>query len=153
MARWQEGLTLPAPTPASGQCSPAAAAAPVGFGYNASSSCSQAMDLGQLAAFCAAGGGNATAALAAALGSAYLEQLAGGAVRVGVWGNSDWANAGEWVPLVVSNYPPAAPMAWDAATATCANLVTGFDITLLTGLAYSTSNLQSKVLYARICFR
>lgn len=42
---------------------------------------------------------------------------------------------------------------YDATTRTCKDVVTGFSYRFLTGVAYSSANLQTKVLYASVCFK
>ena len=46
----------------------------------------------------------------------------------------------------------AAAMVWDNTNKVCSNVMTGIDFRLLTSVAYSSNNLQSKVLYASACF-
>jgi hypothetical protein len=41
---------------------------------------------------------------------------------------------------------------WDATNKVCSNVMTGIDFRLLTSVAYSSNNLQSKILYASACF-
>lgn len=71
---------------------------------------------------------------------------------LGIWGNSDPANINQWVTLKSSDWPPAVNLEWDEATSTCNKVVTGFNLNLLTGVAWAAGNLQSKVLYGQMCF-
>lgn len=41
---------------------------------------------------------------------------------------------------------------WDAASGTCSNVLTGVTLRFVTGQAYSSANLQSKILYASVCY-
>lgn len=118
--RWQDGLPLPAAA-SDGTCSPAAPPTPVGFGFNATSSCLASYSQAQLATFCT---GGSNAAVANALGGLMADLVAGN-VQVGVWGNSDYSNTADWVPLVPTGYSAAAVMTWSAATATCSNVQIG----------------------------
>lgn len=74
-------------------------------------------------------------------------------VVLGIWGNADPAHTSQWVTLQSSTWPPGTDLSWDEATATCNNFITGFDINIVTGVAFASGNLQSKVLYAQACFR
>lgn len=73
-------------------------------------------------------------------------------VLLGMWGNSDPNNIKHWLPLVTTDWPPSADLQWDEATTTCRNMATGLNVRLLTGVAYSDGNLQSKLVYAGACF-
>jgi tectonic-1/3 len=73
-------------------------------------------------------------------------------VVLGIWGNADSTRVSQWVPVQSSGWPPGTGLDWDEATATCSNVITGFDINLVTGIAFASGNLQSKVLYAQVCF-
>jgi tectonic-1/3 len=73
-------------------------------------------------------------------------------VVLGIWGNSDSTRVSQWVPVQSSGWPPGTDLDWDEATATCSNVITGFDINIVTGIAFASGNLQSKVLYAQVCF-
>ncbi len=73
-------------------------------------------------------------------------------ILVGVWGNSNYSQPDQWVALAPSNAPPG-PLQWSAATGTCSNLITGLDITLLSGISGDGANPQPKLLYGRACFR
>lgn len=148
VARWVGGLQLPVAGAGGGACAAAAGAA-VAFGYNATSTCAARMTAAQLAAFC--GGGDAAAVVRAAAGGLLGAALAGNAV-IGIWGNSDAANAAEWVPLVATGWP-VPPPAWSAAQQRCDGVVTGFDVKLVTGAAASAANPQRKVLHAQLCPR
>lgn len=74
-------------------------------------------------------------------------------VMLGAWGNADPANVKQWVSVQTTPLPATFDMQWDNASNTCHDLVTGFDLKILTGVAYATNNLQSKVLYAQLCFQ
>lgn len=71
---------------------------------------------------------------------------------LGIWGNADNTRVSSWVPVLSSGWPPGTDLEWDEATATCSNVITGFDINMVTGIAFASGNLQSKVLYAQVCF-
>jgi tectonic-1/3 len=73
-------------------------------------------------------------------------------VVLGIWGNADSTRVNQWVPVQSSGWPPGTDLDWDEATATCSNVITGFDINIVTGIAFASGNLQSKVLYAQVCF-
>lgn len=77
---------------------------------------------------------------------------AGVQVLLGIWGNADPNNIKHWLPLVAPEWPPSTDLQWDEATSTCRNVPTGLKLRLLTGVAYSEGNLQSKLLYASVCF-
>eukprot|EP00775_Hariotina_reticulata_P009895 gene9895-10052_t len=104
----------------------------------------------QLAALCQSN--NATKYLEQLLGD-LLQQLQDGQVMLGVWGNADPVNVKQWVAVQTTPLPATFDMQWDNESNTCYNLVTGFDLKILTGVAYATNNLQSKVLYAQLCFQ
>jgi len=144
VARFTAGLQLPA-AGAAGACD-GLRSVPVGFGYNTSSACVRSMTAAQLAAFCTAGDASTVARSAGGL----LANAAGGGAVVGVWGNSDAANVNEWVPVAVTGWPPAVPV-WSAAEQRCDGVVVGYELKLITGVAYSASNAQRKVLYAQLC--
>lgn len=145
VARYTEGLQIPAPGPG-GDCDGLHSTS-IGFGYNATASCMRRMTLAQLAALCGAGDG-AVAVRAAA--GAMLDAAVAGGVMVGVWGNSDAANVNEWVALSVVGWPAAAPT-WSAADRTCSGIVTGYDLKIVTGVAFASDNVQKKVLYVQLC--
>jgi tectonic-1/3 len=73
-------------------------------------------------------------------------------VVLGIWGNADSSRVNQWVPVQSSGWPAGTDLDWDEATATCSNVITGFDINIVTGIAFASGNLQSKVLYAQVCF-
>jgi tectonic-1/3 len=148
VARFVDGLPLPLAAPG-GRCSAAARGA-VGFGTTASSSCAVPLDRAGLQALCT--GGNAAQQVQAVLGGGLYQELAEGRVLVGSWGNANMSVAEEWVQVLVSGLPAAAP-SWDPLTSTCSGLVTGFDLQLVTGLAGAAKNPLRKALYASLCFR
>jgi tectonic-1/3 len=145
ISRYAAGLQLPA-AGAGGACD-GGKTTPVGFAYSATSTCSKSLTAAQLSAFCAAG--DASAAARAAAGQ-LLDAAVAGTASVGVWGNSDATNVNEWVPVAVTGWPPAAPT-WSAAEQRCDGVVVGYELKLVTGVAFSTSNLQRKVVYAQLC--
>lgn len=71
---------------------------------------------------------------------------------LGIWGNSDPTTINQWLTLKSSNWPPTADLHWNEATSTCNNIVTGFGLNILTGVAWAEGNLQSKILYGQLCF-
>ena len=144
--RYKEGLLLPG-AGVGGKCDSRSLTA-VGFGYNISSSCSNEMSLAGLKRFCK--GGDPSKLLQGAMRS-YLTQLGSGTVLVGVWGNSDVRNPGEWISLAVDTWPLEA-MTWDDGKQSCSNVPTGFAVRLLTGLSFGNGEVQSKILFAQLCF-
>lgn len=158
LSRYVDGLPLPLAA-ADGTCSPAASGT-VKFGYNTSSTCFVANTRAQLQALCDSPV-NGTAVLEAALGAGYSDMImrtasggnvVGRRVQVGVWGNSNSSVPGDWVDLDVQ-VDTSRVAGWNDATGSCERVVTGYDVQILTGVAYAADNLQSKVLYARLCLR
>lgn len=84
--------------------------------------------------------------------SLLLLPAAAGQVVLGIWGNADATRPSQWLPVQSSGWPAATDLEWSEATATCSNVITGFDINIVTGIAFASGNLQSKVLYAQVCF-
>jgi hypothetical protein len=144
--RYKEGLLLPG-AGVGGRCD-SRSLTPLAFGYNASSSCNNEMSLAGLKQFCKSG--NSGKLLQGAMRS-YLERLGSGEVKVGVWGNSDVGNPAEWVPLAVNSWP-LEEMSWDDGRQSCSNVPTGFALRILTGLSFANAEVQSKILFAQLCF-
>ncbi|WIA37923.1 hypothetical protein OEZ86_001300 [Tetradesmus obliquus] len=82
----------------------------------------------------------------------WLDELTTQQVVLGIWGNADATRPSQWLPVQSSGWPAATDLEWSEATATCSNVITGFDINIVTGIAFASGNLQSKVLYAQVCF-
>jgi tectonic-1/3 len=147
VARLKGGLQLPAPG-AGGACGGARGAS-VGFGYNGSAYCAGAATLAELQALCDPAA-DASAAARAAAGGVLLDAALAGTLVLGVWGSSDAANANEWVQVAVAGWPPAAPQ-WSAGERRCDGVVTGFDLKIVTGVAFSAGNPQRKIVHAQLC--
>lgn len=152
VSRFKAGLSLPVPG-VNGLCEPNGTAMnAIGFGYNVSNSCSTVgMTLSDFKDSCLGITDTLTGLLEKYLGPPYLTDINGSKIAVGVWGNSDYTNVdNEWVILKPSKDPRA--LSWDETRGSCANVLSGFDITFYTGVTYATNNLQSKILRAQVCF-
>jgi len=121
----------------------------VRFGANSTTNCAIELTAAQLESFC--NSGNPQRYLEDALREVYTAIVTEQA-RVGIWGNSDPDNANEWLQVRVSNFP-FNEMSFAASPASCSNVVVGYDLQVLTGVAFASNNLQRKVLYVHLCFR
>ncbi|KAI8464733.1 MAG: hypothetical protein J3K34DRAFT_525958 [Monoraphidium minutum] len=152
VARLKGGLQLPAPAPGGG-CGGAGRGGRVAFGYNATASCAHAATRAELRVLCAAAAADPAAAAGparAAAGGLLLDAALDGSLMLGVWGSSNAANVNEWVPVAVASWPPAAPT-WSEEESRCDGVITGFELKVVTGAAFSAGNPQRKVLHAQLC--
>ncbi|MEW5320407.1 MAG: hypothetical protein WDW38_011482 [Sanguina aurantia] len=143
------GLPLGAPGPA-GACSPTALT-PLRFGTNTTSSCSIALTAPQLADFCVNQTSNPDKYVAYVLDGLYASILSSG-MFAGIWGNSNYSNTNEWIQVTVSGLPFSQTI-YSVSDQACTGVITGYDIQVLTGVAFAANNLQSKVLFVNLCFR
>ncbi|KAG2499935.1 hypothetical protein HYH03_002222 [Edaphochlamys debaryana] len=142
---------MPIPMPAMrGSCDPTALGS-VRYGTNITTTCSYTLTPAQLADFCVNQANTPEKYVRLALGSMYdiitTEQL-----QVGIWGNSELTNVNQWLQVELSGYPFSAPIYSESSRA-CSGVITGFDLQVVTGVAFSSNNLQQKVLYAQLCFK
>jgi len=146
-------LAFGTPLPAGnqdGECSPTSGAQ-VRFGYNATSTCAITLSGSELASWCDNKGSAAQSYLAGLLDGVW-EQLTSNNVYVGIWGNSNWTQTSEWIQVVQSN-TDFSGMLYSRTSRECGNVVVGYDIKVLYGVAFAANNLQKKVLYVNICYR
>jgi hypothetical protein len=146
VSRYRKGLLLPGPG-AGGLCSPQDLGS-VSFGFNTTTSCGVSLSLANLKTYCS---GTTPGSILSNILRGYMTSITQNLVMVGVWGDSDMAKSEEWVPLVVDGWPSQA-LSWDDDTNTCTNAMTGFNIRLVTGLTWANGAVQTKVLYAQLCF-
>jgi hypothetical protein len=146
VSRYRKGLLLPGPG-AGGLCS-AQDLGSINFGFNTTTSCGVSLSLANLKTYCS---GTAPGSILSTFLRGYMTSITQNLVMVGVWGDSNIANSEEWVPLVVDGWP-SQTLSWDDDTNTCSNAMTGFNIRLVTGLTWANGAVQTKVLYAQLCF-
>ncbi|KAF5835100.1 hypothetical protein DUNSADRAFT_7906 [Dunaliella salina] len=147
--RFVRGITAPQGSETDGTCSAGAQGDSVRFGANSTTNCAIELTRAQLESFC--NSGNPQRYLEDAMRDVYTAIVTEEA-RVGIWGNSDPDNVNEWLQVRVSNFP-FNEMSFSASPASCSNVVVGYDLKVLTGVAFASNNLQRKVLYVHLCFR
>ena len=148
ISRFTGGFPLPVGD-ANGQCSPSSLS-PLRFGFNATSTCSVPLTLAQLQNYCVSNSSLPELNLQHVLGGFYT-QLKNNNVYVGIWGNSNWTTPQEWIP-VVQTKSSFSNLVWQNGRS-CLNVVVGYDVQILTGLAFAANNAQQKVLYVNVCYR
>ncbi|GFR41010.1 hypothetical protein Agub_g1677, partial [Astrephomene gubernaculifera] len=149
ISRMVSGLPLPAPGPG-GACSPAALQT-VKYGVNTSSTCSVSLNATQLMDFCTTGQSTPQSYVQQVMSSLYGSVVAS-KLYLGEWGDSDYNNVNQWLQVQVSGYP-FNPSIFSTSDQACSGVITGFDLQIVTGVAFSSNNLQQKVLYANLCFK
>ncbi|KAF8069700.1 Tctn1 [Scenedesmus sp. PABB004] len=145
VSRLRGGLQLPGAGDA-GRCSASVAdVVGLGFGYNATTTCAVGLTLPQLRAFCTADDPGKT--LRDLLGG-WLDDLTSQQARASPPGGTPRRESCAAPPLA------AAHAARRCRRRPChrRGVVTGFDLRLLTGVAFASGNLQAKLLYATACF-
>lgn len=148
ISRFRDGFPVPAPS-AQGSCSPASTTA-ARFGANMTSSCSVTMSAADLRTFCEADTGDMY--VQQTLGEMWSD-LINGTVYVGIWGNSNFTTTSDWIQVVVEGELPSSNTQWSSLDQSCSNVVVGYNITFVTGVAYASGNIVNKVLYATVCFQ
>jgi tectonic-1/3 len=146
--RYTGGFPLPAGD-ANGQCSPSSLA-PISFGFNATSTCYIPLTLQQLRDLCVVNSKSSAALLEKILGD-FAVQMGRQNVYVGIWGNSNWTSYADWTQVMPKDSFPN--LIWQNGTGQCQNVIVGYDIQILTGLAFAANNAQQMALYVNVCYR
>jgi hypothetical protein len=131
-------------------CSGAAASAGAGasvvqFGVSSSSGCFRTLSLSQLKDLCLKQ--TASSASAAAPAAIPPELTLPPNLVVGIFGNADAYNVGEWLPVRVENVSASAR--WNESSSTCSGLVTELALEFVTAASGATVNPQQKTVFAR----
>lgn len=148
ISRYASGFPLLAGD-ASGECSPRSLT-PIKFGFNATTTCSVSRTLQQLNSLCVQNSTQPWALLEKMLGP-FAAQLQQNNVYVGIWGNSNWTSYQDWTQAMQNGNSQY--LHWLNGTNQCQNMVVGYDIQILTGLAFAANNAQKMVLYVNVCYR
>ncbi|KAL6760283.1 hypothetical protein V8C86DRAFT_2556402 [Haematococcus lacustris] len=143
------GLPIPGPGEG-GVCAPLATS-PAVWGFNATSSCAIPLTADDLRLFCQTQVSNPQLLYQTLVAGVY-NTLVSSQLYLGIWGNSNFTQINQWVQVKVSNYP-FNNLIYSASENSCANVVVGFDLQILSGVAFSSNNLQNKLLFANLCFR
>eukprot|EP00798_Chlamydomonas_sp_ICE-L_P007681 gene7681-841_t len=146
-----QGFPLPAPGSQGGACSPFSHS-PVNYGFNKTSTCSVELSALDLEEYCTGSTGLSQQHFLEPLIASLYDSILDGDVYMGIWGNSNWTSIDQWVKVKVTGYPFNA-LFYSESLQTCGNVIVGYDITILTGVAFSNTNLQHKVLFVNLCFR
>ncbi|GIL73092.1 hypothetical protein Vretimale_4708 [Volvox reticuliferus] len=148
--RLVSGMPVPTPGP-NGLCN-ATSFGTVKYGVNFTSSCSISLTALQLKEFCINQTNQPEKYLRLAMPTLLLS-IENGSLYLGEWGDADFSNINDWVQVSVSGVPfnETVPI-YSEADMACSGLVIGFDLQIVTGVAFSSNNLQQKVLYAKLCF-
>ncbi|GLI69062.1 hypothetical protein VaNZ11_013605 [Volvox africanus] len=148
--RLVSGMPVPTPGP-NGLCN-ATSFETVKYGVNFTSSCSVSLTKLELKDFCINQVSQPEKYLRLAMPT-LLPSMESGSLYLGEWGNADFSNINDWVQVSLSGVPfnQTVPI-YSEADMACSGLVVGFDLQIVTGVAFSSNNLQQKVLYAKLCF-
>ena len=89
------------------------------------------------------------------VGASGAGALAGDATRqavVGAWGNADYAESADWIPIETNAVPPPSSMVWDEASSTCSNVLNRFSIEFLVGGVGPVYDVQRKIMHAQTSY-
>ncbi|PNH04623.1 4-alpha-glucanotransferase DPE1, chloroplastic/amyloplastic [Tetrabaena socialis] len=141
ISRMVGGVPVAAPG-VGGACSPTALSF-VKYGANTTSTCSVSLTASQLKDFCTTQQDKPDKYVAFVLSSLY-QSILNNTLYVGEWGDSDVNNINQWLQVAVSGYP-FNPSIYSQADNACSGVIVGFDLQIVTGVAFSSNNLQQKV--------
>ncbi|PNW85332.1 hypothetical protein CHLRE_03g181450v5 [Chlamydomonas reinhardtii] len=149
VSRFVEGMPIPVPGHA-GACEPTSIGN-VAYGANITSTCSISLTANQLRDFCTLEGTNPAKYVQTVISSVY-QSIVDNKLYVGEWGDANYTNTNEWLKVSVSGYP-FGNLGYTSADNACTGVIIGFDLQIVTGVAFASNNLQQKVLYANLCFK
>ncbi|KAG2442590.1 hypothetical protein HXX76_002675 [Chlamydomonas incerta] len=149
ISRFIEGMPIPVPGHA-GACEPTSIGN-VAYGSNITSTCSISLTANQLRDFCSSEANNPAKYVQMVMSSIY-QSIVDSQLYVGEWGDANYTNINQWLKVSVSGYP-FGNLGYSTADNACTGVIIGFDLQVVTGVAFASNNLQQKVLYANLCFK